>query len=815
VTNLLETALTLHQQGYTPLPIKPDGTKMPAVRWKPFTDTQPTIDQVTDYFTRIDTDGIGIVTGASSGQLEMLEVEARGAHLTSRLAELLNDHSASELWARINTGWVEISPAGGIHWHYRTSDGPARGNTKLARNASKEVLIETRGQGGFTVIAPSAGRTHPSGQAWTLIAGSPTNCPNITTEERDLLHAVANLLDETPEETFPKNMGGSNGPGTYTGTRPGDDYNAKANWEDILTGWTPVQKLGAGAIGWRRPGKTIGISATTGRNPADNLYVFSSSTEFDTEKPYSKFAAYALLEHAGNYAEAAKSLSRQGYGTEPTRETANLANLIAPTTQGNLATVTHLPTPEQRPPLTVITRTLQRSDDGNALALIDTYGERLRYCPERGRWLAWDGTRWHWQAPNGGKAREYAKEIARALPDDNNAELMHKRRSLSSLGTSSILIQAATDTRITINIDQLDANPWELNTPNGIVNLQTGQLTPATPASLHTRITTCTPDPTADLTAWTTFLTDTFADDTQLIAYLQRLLGYSAIGLIGPHVLPFCHGSGGNGKGVFLEVIQKILGDYATTAPAGFLMARAHTSHETEIARLAGARMVLCSEVNEDDHFDEAKVKQLTGGDTLTARFMRADHFTFTPTHQLWLMGNSQPAVRSGGRAFWRRLRLIPFDQEVPEEKQVDDLQGLLANEHGPAILAWVIAGAVEYARAGLREPESVKSATAEYAHDQDTVGRFLEERCHVGGGTTVQLKASIIRSAYEKWCTDAGEQPVTAKSFGLALRRRSIEAVRTKHARMYSGVALISDENASSKPEPDEDPRHQSWWDR
>jgi putative DNA primase/helicase len=220
-----------------------------------------------------------------------------------------------------------------------------------------------------------------------------------------------------------------------------------------------------------------------------------------------------------------------------------------------------------------------------------------------------------------------------------------------------------------------------------------------------------------------------------MIGYLQRLVGYSAVGMIGPHVLPFCHGSGGNGKGAFLEAVTGVLGDYATSAPVGFLMAQTHSGHETEIARLAGARMVLCSEVNEDDRFDEAKVKQLTGGDTLTARFMRQDHFTFTPTHQLWLMGNHQPAVRSGGRSFWRRLRLVPFLHEVPESEVIDDLQGLLVREHGAALLAWIVAGAVAYAEDGLREPDSVKSATAAYERDQDTVRRFVDDCCHLGGG--------------------------------------------------------------------------------
>lgn len=468
-------------------------------------------------------------------------------------------------------------------------------------------------------------------------------------------------------------------------------------------------------------------------------------------------------------------------------------------TDGNLATVHALaPTPTRALAL-VPERTLAHSDDANALALIDTYGDKLRFCSDRGRWYAWDGHTWKECPRTTGVAREYAKRIARALPENDKAEVAHKKRSLSAVGITAMLTQAATDDRVSVTYDQLDAHPWELNTPGGIVDLRTGELHPADPSRLHTRSTLCTPDPTADRTVWLRFLRDTFGDDDDLISYLQRVVGYSAVGIVGPHILPFAFGSGGNGKGVFLEANMKVLGDYATSAPAGFLMSRQHASHETEIARLSGARMVLCSEVNEDDRFDEAKVKQLTGGDTLTARFLHQDHFTFPPTHQLWLMGNHQPTVRSGGRSFWRRLRLIPFLHEVPSENVVDDLQGILARDHGPAILSWIIEGAVAYHRDGLNEPPSVLAATQEYAHDQDTVARFVEEACHLDGVGVAKEKVSTVREAYERWCHANGETPVTPKALGMSLAKLGVESTRTKQARMYAGLTLLdTDENVS-----------------
>ena len=839
--SLLPVAQLLHAAGAAPIPCKTDGTKAPALTtWKHYQTRPPSPDELAAWFGPHQ--AIGVLTGAVSGHLEMFELEGRAVDegILERLVGALMDHGYTDLWDRLNNGWVENTPSGGIHWFYRV-DGAALPNTKIARRPSTDdeltrwkadetakaasiddeaartkrldkieqattttvpqVLIETRGEGGFVVLAPSTG--HETGRMWTRITGAPATVPTISADERDALYAIANTLDQMPavEHHEPPARGGSTL--QVVGERPGDDYNARTDWADILLplGWTVVHTFSRTRT-WRRPGKNDGISATTGRNDGDNLYVFSTSTEFDSEKPYSKFHAYTLLEHNGDWRAAAKALRAAGYGKplEPTRPVSPITGLaVTGGVEGNNATV-HQLTPRPERDGSSEEKTLAHSDDANALALVEQYGDVIRYCHDRGRWLVWDGLRWSWCEPSGGRVREYAKEIARALPQEDRAEALHKKRSLGAIGTTAMLTQAHTDPRISVSLADLDARPYELNTPGGILDLRTGELSPPDPSHLHTRITHCTPDPDADPTPWLEFLTDTFGDNPELIGFLQRLVGYSAIGKVGPHVLPFCHGSGGNGKGVLLETVTKVLGDYATTAPSGFLMKQVHAKHETDIARLAGARMVLCSEVNEDDQFDEAKVKLLTGGDAITARFMRQDHFTFAPTHQLWLMGNHQPAVRSGGRAFWRRLVLIGFDREVPTEKMIDDLQGILAAQHGPAILAWIVAGAVEYCHKGLREPKSVKAATETYAHDQDTVARFLEERCRLGGGEAVQIKVSLVREAYEAWCRESGDAPVSAKAFGLAMQKRGIESVKgSKGQRFYKAMCLLDSEEDES----------------
>ena len=798
MTALLDVALAWQAFGYAPVPTCTDGTKAPAVKWARYNENHITCTDVRTDFARVNADGFGIICGDASKNLEMFEVEGRAAHLTPEIAQLMNDNGFGDLWERINTGYVLTSPSGGTHWHYTISDGPSRPNTKLAKNPDGLVMIETRGLGGFTVVDPSGGRTHPSGLPWVATRGNMTTIPAITSEERDDLYYVAATFDRSPVVSEPA-RGVTTG-STHTrddGLRPGDDYNNRARWADILQGWTLVRTKGR-YCEWRRPGKNSGsISATTGTNDGDNIYVFSTSVDIDPETPHSKFAYYTHTLHHGDYSAAAKALRALGYGTQPSRAVTTPDNPFGAI--GNLATIHTLPTPAERPITIVAERTLTHSDDGNALALIDRFGDQIRFCSDRGRWYAWDGHTWTQCHTTSGIAREYAKRVARALPEATPPEVAHKKRTLSAPGISAMLQQAASDDRISVTSDMLDAHPYELNTPGGIINLRTGAINPSDPAKLHTRVTSCTPDPNANQDAWLRFLADTFGDDAGTIGYLQRLVGYSAIGVIGPHILPFLTGVGGNGKGVFTESAAHVLGGYATTAPSSFLMAKKNPDHETEIARLAGARMVLCSEVNEEDRFDEARVKVLTGGDTITARFMYQDHFTFTPSHQLWLVGNHQPAVKSGGRAFWRRLRLVEFKNEVPADKIIDDLQGILSTQHGPAVLSWIIAGAVEFTRAGLQEPTTVTAATNNYAHEQDTVSRFLEDACRIGGGEQVQLKAAVLRAAYESWCTEAGEHPVTAKALGLALGRAGIKSKRTMSARMYLGISLYADENASS----------------
>lgn len=483
------------------------------------------------------------------------------------------------------------------------------------------------------------------------------------------------------------------------------------------------------------------------------------------------------------------------------------------------ATVTDLATRE-RPVEAVVEASLPRSDDGNALLLVERFGDRIRYCPERGAWLAWaaDEARWDWCEAGGGVIREYGKRVARSLPSTGDGAVAHKTRSLGAGGTSAMLLQASTDSRVVVRLADLDADPYALNTPGGVVDLRTGLLAPSDAAGMHTRSTSVAPDFAMPTPRWDTFLADTFAGHEELTGYVQRLAGYSATGLVIHHVLPFAYGAGQNGKSIALDVLRAVLGTYGGTVPAGFLMARTNPAHETEIARLSGLRFVICSEVNQTDKFDEARVKLLTGGDPIAARFMRADYFEFEPTHHLWLMGNHQPKVGSGGDSFWRRLRMIPFANRVPDEKKIDGLDRLLIEEEGPGILAWIIRGAAEALRSRLATPPSVMAATEVYAREEDALARFAADCLHFGGGHHVKIDTALVRRAYEDWCRGEGDLPLQATPFGRELRTRyGVESIRSNGRRFYLGVTLVRDETDLSLPSgavtAEADPRGDRLW--
>lgn len=322
-TSPLHAALEFLLAGVNVVPVREDGSKAPAGAWKQAQTDMTTPEQLVTWATTAQ--GFGIITGKVSGNLEMLELEGRAvaAGILDEARELAHKAEIGDIWDKLQSTYIEMTPSGGIHWLYRV-DGEVPGNTKIAQrpgaNDNPECWIETRGEGGFVVVAPSGGTVHPSGKPWVRLEGkTPKDIVTFTQAERQELHLLFMLFDEMPvQEEIVRSITTKAPDGNLS---PGDDYNLRTSWDDLLIpeGWKKIMTMRSGETQWTRPGKDFGISATTGRTESDNLYVFSTSTQFQTNIPYSKWAVFTLLNFGSlseqAFKESTKALRGQGYGT--------------------------------------------------------------------------------------------------------------------------------------------------------------------------------------------------------------------------------------------------------------------------------------------------------------------------------------------------------------------------------------------------------------------------------------------------------------------------------------------------------------------
>lgn len=445
------------------------------------------------------------------------------------------------------------------------------------------------------------------------------------------------------------------------------------------------------------------------------------------------------------------------------------------------------------------------TDRGNAKLFISLHGQDFRHVPGLG-WHRWCGYRWELDEHQTvlWTAGDMADALAVSDPTDSHPPsnlVRHRQRSLSTTGIQAMLAQVAASPDVALSAQSLDADPYALCTPEGVVDLKSGTLAPPDPSvHLHSRATCVTPR-SVPTPRWRRFLADTFGEDEagqEMVDFLQLLLGYSITGDVGSQIMLFLHGKGKNGKSVLLDVMVKLMGDYADCAPPGFLMQRHHDHHPTDLAELHGRRIVVCSEVNPGDRFDETRVKYLTGSDRIKARRMREPSVAFTPTHKLWLIGNHRPEVGTGGYAFWRRMRIIPFDRIVPDDREVENLADLLVAEEGPGILGWVVDGARAYLSGhhDLSGPERVRKATTTYAETEDHYGRFLSESCRVD--PQLRAEQAELFSAYLQWSKYEGTSPLTARRFASLVRetlgmRSPADMLHSNQRKYYPGIGLVS----------------------
>ena len=437
------------------------------------------------------------------------------------------------------------------------------------------------------------------------------------------------------------------------------------------------------------------------------------------------------------------------------------------------------------------------TDEGLALRFTDLHGPSLRYVAGWGRWMQWTGS--VWKADNTLHAFDLSRAVCRtASIECNDHKIAASVASAKTVAAVERLAKA--DRRHAATVDQWDGDEWLLNTPRGTVDLKTGKMRRSRPDDYLTKTTAVAPG--GDCPLWRKFLARVTDNDHELQAYLQRMFGYCLTGSIREHALFFGYGTGANGKGVSINTLSGIMGDYAAIATMETFTASTSDRHPTDLAMLRGARLVTAQETEEGRRWAESRIKALTGGDPITARFMRQDFFTYAPCFKLLIAGNHRPALRGVDEAIRRRMNLIPFAVRIPAEERDPDLPEKLKAEW-PGILKWAIAGCLEWQRVGLSAPIAVTEATAEYLAAEDAPGNWVCECCTTDA--TLHSSSSILYASWKNWADASGEFAGSQKSFTQKLVGKGFRQQRLMDGK--SGFLGIGLKTISAEPKPSRPP--------
>ena len=433
------------------------------------------------------------------------------------------------------------------------------------------------------------------------------------------------------------------------------------------------------------------------------------------------------------------------------------------------------------------------TEEAIALAYADRHATDSRYVAAWGRWLYHDGVRWDFDTTLHAfdRARALCREVALECESARTAAVIASAKTVAA-----VVRLAAADRRLAATVEQWDANPCLLTAAeaDGMVattyDLTAGVGCTPAPLDYITKATACGAAPSGTAhPKWTAFLARVTANNKDLQGFLQRYIGYCCTGFTTEHAFVFAYGTGANGKSTFINTIVRILGSYATIADMNTFVASKIERHPTDVAKLCGARLVVAQETQRGRRWDEVKIKALTGGDKLTARFMRQDFFDFVPTFKLFIAGNHKPRIGSVDEAMRRRLLLAPFTEKIPRAERDPGLAEKLWGERA-AILRWCLDGAFQWRELGLSPPKIVREATEEYFQQQDTVGLWIEE-CTERGGQFVRL--SVLFDSWKSWCEERNLTPGSALSLSSALDDQGYERGREGHTgqRGFCGITI------------------------
>lgn len=435
------------------------------------------------------------------------------------------------------------------------------------------------------------------------------------------------------------------------------------------------------------------------------------------------------------------------------------------------------------------------TEDGVSMEFVERFTGKLKFDHDAGRWHEFVGT--HWKLDKSAKAFDYVRLLARELGQDaDRAKRLTLGKRAFAGGVESF---ARGDRAFAVTSEHWDPDPFLLGTPGGTVDLRTGKMREADPADAITKITSVAPAETADCPMWKRFMDETTGGDEGLMRFVQQYVGYALTGDIREHAIFFIYGPGGNGKSVFLNTIRTVLGDYATVASMDTFTASRNEQHPADMAMLRGARLVSVSEVEQGKAWAEKRINQLTGGDPISARFMRQDFFTYQPAFKLIIIGNHKPILNNVNDAARRRFHILPFERkpENPDRELETKLR-----EEGPAILRWAIDGCLDWQANGLVKPDIVQKTTDEYFAAQDVLGQWLNESCAFGEHNIEKFK-DLFRS-WNEYAELTGERSWNSRRFSDALTERGFPPEKgTGNVSIRRGLMLKHAYDERNPPPP------------
>jgi putative DNA primase/helicase len=435
-----------------------------------------------------------------------------------------------------------------------------------------------------------------------------------------------------------------------------------------------------------------------------------------------------------------------------------------------------------------------RTDVGNAVRLARSLNGLAQYCFPWRCWMMYDGARWKKDDQGGMLAaakkcvrQMYAEAVQIADEDRRKKAIAHAMSSETERGIRAMVNLAQSEPGIPVKPSDFDQDKYLLNCLNGTINLRTGTLKPHEPADLITKLVPVSFDEGASAPRWTQFLREIFRDNTNVIAAVQRWVGYSLTGDTKEQCFVIGHGTGANGKSVFINTLNEVLGDYAATTPFKTFTPHRGDGVRNDVAALHNVRLVSASEAPEGVRLDEELIKRLTGGDPVAARYLFSEYFTFTPAFKIFLATNHKPRIKGTDLAIWRRVLLLPFENTFTGDACDPDLAGKLLAE-APGILTWAVCGAVLWGGMGIKAPEEVRQATAKYQEEEDILSGFIGECCETDPNLTQPARALYL--AFKEYC---GGHAISEKAFSTKLEGKGLKKTKVRKGMVWSGIALLT----------------------